>query len=142
MEVLHSVASFFATRPQVSRDEFRRFVAPALARQPELGALGWTPRVTREKCAAFEAAARADGVNDFQFVERDSHGNISRAPDKDEYFPVYFIEPEAPNHRAEGFELESSLLRHDAPMASMRTREPRATAALGLGRGRRHGWAL
>ena len=34
MEVLHSIASFYATRAEISREEFRAFVRAALTRQP------------------------------------------------------------------------------------------------------------
>jgi CHASE1-domain containing sensor protein len=47
MEVLHSIASFHATRAEISREEFRSFVRAALTRQPELQALSWDPRVSR-----------------------------------------------------------------------------------------------
>ncbi len=57
MDVLHSIDSLFVTRRQVSRQEFAAFVASALKRQPELCALGWTPRVAGPERAEFEQAA-------------------------------------------------------------------------------------
>src|SRR4051794_39687792 len=69
MDVLYSVASLFETHPDVGRLDYREFVAGPLRRQPELLALGWTPRVPGDRRGAFEAAARADGVADFEFRE-------------------------------------------------------------------------
>ena len=44
----------------ITRDQFRRFVAGPLARQPELRAIGWTPRVVSTADRdAYERAARA-----------------------------------------------------------------------------------
>src|SRR4051794_27539142 len=85
-DVLHSIASLMAARSGeagagggegsggITRIEFRRFVATALARQPELRALGWTPRVPVDRRPAFEQAARSDGLAGFRFLERDSDG--------------------------------------------------------------------
>ncbi len=43
MDVLQSMASLFAARPSLTGDEYTRFVAGALIRQPELQGLGWAP---------------------------------------------------------------------------------------------------
>ena len=76
MDVLRSIDSLFATQQNVSRKEFASFVSSALARQPELCALGWTPRVPSGERSAFEEAARRDGVKGFQFVEMDPSGTL------------------------------------------------------------------
>src|SRR5258708_5951897 len=45
LEVLHGIGSLYTARGEISREEFRAFVADALGRQPELQALAWDPRV-------------------------------------------------------------------------------------------------
>ena len=65
MDVLQGIGSLFATRNKVSRLEFAAFVASALTRQPELKALGWTPRVFADERAGYETAARRMGCPGF-----------------------------------------------------------------------------
>src|SRR4051812_23552852 len=86
MDVVSRGASLFETPPGVGRGGYRGFVAGPLRRQPELLALGWTPRVPGDRRAAFEAAARADGVADFEFRE---WGRDRPVPSRDraEYLP-------------------------------------------------------
>ncbi|MDB5323172.1 MAG: hypothetical protein JWN40_4803 [Phycisphaerales bacterium] len=119
LEALHSIAALYGTRGVMTRDEFHTFCGGALARQPELFALGWSPRVARGERQAYEMAARREGWPRFEFSEIDSAGRTVRAPERDEYFPVYFIEPGIRNGGAIGFDLESSALRERA-LASAR----------------------
>ena len=53
MEVLYSVASLYEAQGGISRSEFNKFVQQALARQPELRALSWNPRVPESQRARF-----------------------------------------------------------------------------------------
>src|SRR5947208_280986 len=55
MEVLHAIGSLYAVSGEVSRVEFRAFVADALGRQPELQALAWDPRVPGNERDDWEA---------------------------------------------------------------------------------------
>ena len=55
---------------------FSRFVRPLLEKKAGIQALEWIPRVPAEEHAAYEARARADGFEDFQFVELASEGGL------------------------------------------------------------------
>ena len=156
-DVLHSVGSLMAARGgggqgrdaglkgrdaglgQVSRDEFRRFVADPLHRQPELLALGWTPRVTADDRPAYEAAARADGLAGFRFQQLGRSGEPVRASDRAEYLPVYYLEPADRNALALGFELDSDPTRAAALKLTADTGLPVATAPLRLVQDGHHG---
>jgi len=107
MEVLHSIASFYAVRGTFSRAEFHRFVTGALTRQPELQALTWDPLVPLSARPAAEAQARADGYDRFQFTEEDRNGALVRAGERPEYFPVYLLEPLEKNVQALGYDIGS-----------------------------------
>ncbi len=135
MDVLHAIDSLFITRRQVTRQEFAAFVSNALKRQPELCALGWTPRVPGAERQEFEQAVRRDGLKDFQFVQLDRQGYIIPAATKSEYFPIYYLEPEAANRRALGFELASSKLRFAALEEAANTGQGVATAPMQLVQG-------
>jgi PAS domain S-box-containing protein len=111
MEVLHSIAALYATEREVTRDEFRTFSSAALGRQPELFALGWSPRVPRDLREQLELAARLDGWTHFEFTERTADGRCVRAGERDEYYPVYYIEPRVRNGGALGYDLASSPVR-------------------------------
>ena len=132
MEVLQGVSSFFSTDPHVTRAEFRQFVQSALARQPELHALAWTPVVRSDQREAYEADARRDGLADFQFVVRDDDDRLVPAPSKAEFYPVYYIEPADRNGSALGFDLGSSPARLSALQTAAAQRAPVATAAIRL----------
>lgn len=132
MEALQGVGALFETRPNLSREEFRQFVQGALARQPELHALAWTPVVGPSQRAAFEADARRDGLAEFRFVVRDSSDRFATAPKASEYFPVYYIEPLDKNRTALGYDLGSSPMRRRALEAAARRRAPTATPAVRL----------
>src|SRR5580658_2566388 len=79
MEILYSVAALFDTQGNIGRAEFTSFVRQGLSRQPELLALEWVPRVPDGARAAYEAAARDDGLEDFCFRELNPSGQSVRA---------------------------------------------------------------
>src|SRR5271154_5234926 len=76
MEVLHAIAALYHTRSQVSREEFQKFVTSALARQPELQALAWDPRVPGEERAGWEGRARDEGFPQFHFTEEKDESTL------------------------------------------------------------------
>jgi signal transduction histidine kinase/sensor domain CHASE-containing protein/CHASE1-domain containing sensor protein len=94
-----SVRRFFEASTSVERDEYRQFTSGLIARNPAIQALVWLPRVTRGERAAFEADAHANGTPDRGFVTQDISGAFVSVPEKDEYFPAYFVEPPAGNER-------------------------------------------
>ncbi|HEY4330327.1 MAG TPA: CHASE domain-containing protein [Phycisphaerae bacterium] len=110
-EVVFAIRSFFAVHHSPTRSEFRAFVAPALARQPELSALEWVPRVSHDQRSRFEQQAIADGVENFQFTQQQEGNHLTRAPDRAEYFPVYYLEPLQANLRAAGYDISTSDIR-------------------------------
>ena len=61
--------------------------------------------------AACEQAARAEGLRDFQLTERGSAANPTPAGIREEYFPIYFVEPLHRNERALGFDVASDPVR-------------------------------
>ena len=132
MEVLHSIASFHATRAEISREEFRAFVRAALTRQPELQALSWDPRVSRKERPAWEARARADGFPNFHFTEKEAQNMILPASSRNEYYPVYFLETLEKNELALGFDVCSEKLRRRALENARDTGRATATEPLRL----------
>jgi signal transduction histidine kinase/FixJ family two-component response regulator len=132
MEVLHSIASFHATRAEISREEFRSFVRAALTRQPELQALSWDPRVSQKERPAWEARARADGFPNFHFTEKEAKNVILPASSRHEYYPVFFLETLERNEEALGFDVRSEEVRRRALENARDTGRATATAPLRL----------
>lgn len=114
LDQLHAIRAFFAASFLVERAEFATFIRPQEARHPAIQALEWVPRVTREQRAAFEGAARGEGFPEFAFRELNAQGNLVAAAPRDEYFPVYFVEPLADNEGALGFDVYSDPERRAA----------------------------
>lgn len=131
LEILHALQALFAVKPDVRRADFHRFVRSALHRMPELQALEWIPRVIRGQRAAFEAAARADGVVGFHFSEIGPEG-LRPAGEREEYWPVYYAEPQAANRAVLGLDLGAHASRRLALDQAARSGEPTATAPLRL----------
>jgi signal transduction histidine kinase/CheY-like chemotaxis protein len=138
MEVLHSITAFMAVRGQPTRSEFGRFVQPALTRQPELQALEWVPRVPAAERGFYEAAAAADGLNDFHFTEMDAAGAVVPAEARPEYFPVLYLEPMLGNVPALGLDLAAQPQRRAALELAACTGQPTATAPIRLAQAAGH----
>lgn len=135
LEVLHSIVAFTEVHGQPGREEFRRFVAPALARQPELQALEWVPKVTdagRDHC---EQAAETEGLRGFHFTEIGDDGKVVTDARRPEYFPVLYMEPMQGNAPALGLDLGAQPQRRAALDLAARTGQPTATAPIRLAQG-------
>ncbi len=132
VEILNSIGQFFLSSREISRSEFRTFVEPSLARYPGIHALQWIPRVTEAQRRGWEAAARRDGLPAYEFTQRGPHAEIVAAARRDEYFPVYYIEPRQGNERALGFDLASDPTRLAALRQALSSGQPTATAPTSL----------
>ena len=130
--VVHSIASLYAASKRVERSEFTAFVERIMRVNPGIQALEWIPRVTASRRAAYEARARDDGFADFRIGERSAGGEIVAAAARDEYYPVYYVEPYQGNERALGFDLASNPARREALELARDTGRPVATRRITL----------
>ena len=60
----------------------------------------------------YESEARRDGFRALQFTDT-SDGRMGPAGKREEYFPVYFVEPFKGNEKALGFDLASNPARRE-----------------------------
>ncbi|MFH1498335.1 MAG: CHASE domain-containing protein [Verrucomicrobiota bacterium] len=139
LEILHAVQALFEVKPEVGRAEFRRFVRSALKRLPELQALEWIPCVSAGQRADFEAAAAADGLAGFHFTEIAPDGQLLMAGRRDEYLPVFYVEPVTENFPVLGLDLLADARRREALERAARTGLPTATSPLKLAQVRDRG---
>jgi PAS domain S-box-containing protein len=132
-EALHAIAALHATRgDRLTRDEFRAFCDASLPRQSELFALAWSPVVADADRDASEQDARRAGWPDFRFTELGPSDHGVRAARREQYVPVYYIEPPVRNGEAIGFDLASCPVRGRALDAARDTGELVATPPLRL----------
>lgn len=132
LEVLHAIASLYDTRGEVTRPEFAKFVAGALARQPELQALAWDPRVAGADRAIWEQRAHDEGFPSFHFTEEHDGATLIPATFRDEYFPVFYLETLQKNAAAFGFDVGSEPRRRHALEQARDLGEVIATPSLRL----------
>lgn len=114
LTLLKSIIGFYHGSSFVDRDEFRIFLASILSESKSFQAIEWVPRVPHTERAKYESLAHQDGLRDFQISQKDAQGNMVPASGRDEYFPVYYIEPRQGNERALGFDLGSNAVRRAA----------------------------
>ncbi|MGQ9792154.1 MAG: CHASE domain-containing protein [Anaerolineae bacterium] len=117
---LADVARFYQGSAQVTRQEFRAFVAPLVA-SPGLQALGWVPRVLPEERAQYEMKAWQDGLERFSIFKRSAQRRTSPASDWTEYYPLYYVEPLSDNQEMLGFDLGADPSQRSALEVAMRT---------------------
>jgi two-component system cell cycle sensor histidine kinase/response regulator CckA len=105
LEILRSLQRLMQLSPDVSRNEFRGWARAIVAEQPEIQMLDWCPRVPNRIRADFEDHASRHGPGDFFITEWNHSGNIQRAGERDEYFPILFFEPVRGNEMVRGFDI-------------------------------------
>lgn len=132
MDVLQTIASFYASSPEVSRRSFHVFTEPMFLIHPGIQALEWIPRVPQNERDAYEQAARQDGCQGFQFTQSDLRGGMVREGSRAEYFPVYYMEPYKTNKEAFGFDVASSPMRYAALAEARDTGDAVATRGIRL----------
>jgi PAS domain S-box-containing protein len=130
--LVKDLVGLLSATEDVEREEFRAFVQSHLEFKPSIQALEWIPRVPHSERAVYERAARRDGFPDFQITERESQGYMVKANSREEYFPVYFVEPYQSNELALGFDLASNPVRLEALEKACDTGQVVATAPITL----------
>jgi diguanylate cyclase (GGDEF)-like protein/PAS domain S-box-containing protein len=118
LEVLRGLHSLFISFEYLSREQFRQYTSDNLSRHPDVQALEWIPRVPHSQRALYEKNAQDYGFQDFQITELGEHNLPVRAGIKDEYFPVYYVEPHAGNEVSLGYDLSSDPTRLQALIKS------------------------
>ncbi len=107
LEVIDSIGAFFTATNSVDRWEFYKFVEEKQPRYPGLKALEWVPRVGEGQRRAFVRTAEADGLFGFDITELDAEHNLTKAGARDEYLPIYYVDPYKGNEASLGFDLAS-----------------------------------
>ena len=130
-ETLHSLSILF---DEDNIPAFTRFSLQAkkiMSRYNDIQALEWIPRVAHAQRKNLEINQHQQ-YPDFEITERVEQGHMITAKDREEYFPVYYVEPYVGNETAFGFDLASNSVRMNALEYSRDSGKPRATASITL----------
>ncbi|KXF82607.1 hypothetical protein ATN88_21320 [Enterovibrio coralii] len=109
-EALHSLATLFRSNPDTGYTQFQQEARRILKRHREIQALEWIPAVKKEERERFERAFQGEFPG-FKFTELSPEREMIEAGEREEYFPVYFIEPYIGNEKALGFDLTANPAR-------------------------------
>jgi len=107
------LGSFFDATREVNRTAFQDLTRSLRANGASAQTLAWVARVPDAQRARYVAAARQDGLSNFDFKELRSDAELIPAARRLEYEPVYFIEPTGGNEGLLGFDLTSEPHRRD-----------------------------
>ena len=129
---LEQLSDAFVSRDQpVTRQEFHDLVQTLLHRFPIIQAVEWAPTVRSGDRTKFETAQRAETPG-FEIRERDQSSDLQSAGDRNDFYPVTYVEPLAGNERAIGFDLASDHSRRIAIDTATTTGNLAATAPIRL----------
>jgi PAS domain S-box-containing protein len=129
---LEQLSDAFVSRDQpVTRQEFHDLVQTLLHRFPIIQAVEWAPTVRAGDRTKFETAQRAETPG-FEIRERAESSDLQSAGDRNDFYPVTYVEPLAGNERAMGFDLASDHSRRIAIDTATTTGNLAATAPIRL----------
>ena len=129
LDMIHALERFVALHPALTRERFREFVTPLLARYPGTLNFTWNPYVPGAERERFEAQRGAEDHPGFRILDRadDPRQPTLPARVRDEYLPILFVEPLEGNRTVIGLNPLSiaaasgaihATLRHGRPVAS------------------------
>ncbi|MES2070549.1 MAG: CHASE domain-containing protein [Pseudomonadota bacterium] len=117
-DAVSNIERFFASsEPQqqaVSRSNFSTFVQHTIQSNKAITSLIWAPKVKLADKAAFEASVLREGYVNFRISERGPDGKLAPAADREDYFPITYIEPFRTGTLAFGFDMGSNDIRRNA----------------------------
>lgn len=135
IQTLGALKSFFDSSTYVDRKEFHTFVTPLLEHNKDTQALEWIPNVYHTERDKYVEQAHKEGFHHFKITERNEHGDIINAQKREQYFPIYYLEPFIGNEKALGFDLGSDMKRFAALQKSGETGRTIATERITLVQG-------
>jgi diguanylate cyclase (GGDEF)-like protein len=130
-ETLRSLAILFNGDTVPELQQFSLESKRILTRYPDIQALEWIPRIIHSERTTYVSKQRKE-YPEFEITERKEQGHMVTAEEREEYFPVYYVEPLIGNEAAFGFDLASNPTRLEALEKSRDTATPRATASITL----------
>ncbi|MGZ5918036.1 MAG: putative bifunctional diguanylate cyclase/phosphodiesterase [Methyloceanibacter sp.] len=109
-----AIRAFYDSSHSVEPDEFELFTSRLLQGQSSLMRVTWSPLVTRDERATFEARARAEVFADYVIKSWAPSGTMPPEPEHDDYFPILYTTDLSKNASLLGIDLASEPGRRQA----------------------------
>ena len=111
---LTGIVSLYNASKVVTRSGFKTYVTPLLRKHRFIHSFQWVPRVTNEHRLSLESLAQKSGLSDFKFTTQDKDSTYLPAEIKNEYYPIYYAEPQSKNKTILGYDISShsNILNH------------------------------
>lgn len=127
-EILDGVSGFISSAG-ADRLRYRTFVAPILARHPEIWAIHWIPRVRAAERAEFERQLFSENFSGGIKELVPASNGLAPAAEREVFFPILLTEPFAKNSTIVGFDAYSRDLNNAAINAVLDGGSPFALTA-------------
>ncbi|WP_430472729.1 MASE1 domain-containing protein [Thalassospira lucentensis] len=128
---LVAVRTLFDVHGNVSFSTFDAMIAPWVSRRPGVAALEWAPFVPKRARRLIEENAHLSGVENFA-IRDFRNGKAVPAPERDGYFPIFYVFPRSGNEKIIGFDLYGDPIRKQAVENALRTGNITLTEPLNL----------
>lgn len=106
ISILKTIRNFYLSSELVTAEEFDFFTKDIIFEHKDIRVLEWVPRILHENREQVEKEWQAYHSS-FEITQKSEKGTLSRAYYKDEYYPVYYLNPMRNNEEAFGFDLSS-----------------------------------
>ena len=130
-ETLRSLAILFDGESIPEYTLFQNVAQKITNRHGDIQALEWIPYIIQSERNQYVSRIRQYFPR-YEITERQEQGIMVPAKERQEYYPVYFVEPLIGNETALGFDLASNPIRLDALKKSRDSALPQATASITL----------
>ena len=104
---LMGIASLFKVSKNITRSGFKTYTSPLLKKNNFIESFQWIPRVQQDQRSALESMAQKDGFINFKFTSLSKNTTIITAPKKNEYSPIYYMEPHSDDKSFLGFDIST-----------------------------------
>ena len=125
------VANLFSFQENITYDQFFT-VTKDLFSDNGLQAYGWDPQITKNQRSDFEKQARELYNNPNLTITGLIDGQVVQSPEKDYYYPVYYLYPLEGNERAILFDLSSNPNRNESIQKGLLMGKSSATSPIRL----------
>jgi PAS domain S-box-containing protein len=104
LDALYAVEGFYAGSRSIGRGEFASFNRHSLSRHAGIDAVAWLPRIDHSDREDHETQAQVRGHSDYQITDLGADQSYQPSAEREEYFPVYYLEPQDSVTVALGFD--------------------------------------
>lgn len=132
LEILNEFGGFYSASENVTRNEFGLFSSYVFYKRSDIYMLAWCPRTPQSNLETLRNHAELEGVPNFTISQYDHRGLIVPAQTRDEYYPVFYVEPMQQNESILGLDQSSYALTQSAMLKAVQVNRPQSTIVMSL----------